>query len=79
MKFTTKLYATLGSILLLMSVSVVLLLNLLEQSMIQMHVVVNELYERTEIASDIKFETANMGREFREIQMGQRMKALQIQ
>ena len=67
MKFTTKLYATLGSILLLMSVSVVLLLNLLEQSMIQMHVVVNELYERTEIASDIKFETANMGREFREI------------
>ena len=67
MKFTTKLYATLGSILLLMSVSVVLLLNLLERSMIQMHVVVNELYERTDTASNIRFETANMGREFQEI------------
>ena len=68
MKFTTKLYATIGSILLLMSVSVVILLNLLEESMIKMHVVVNELYERTDIAASIKFEAANLGREVREIQ-----------
>lgn len=67
MKFTTKVYVTVGSILVLMSISVVILLNLLEKSMVQMHVVVNDLYERTDIAQTIKFESANIGREFREI------------
>lgn len=67
MKFTTKLYASIGAILLLVSISVIILLNMLEQSMISMHVVVNDLYERTDIASNIKYETANAGRLFREI------------
>ena len=67
MKFTTKLYASIGTILLLISISIVILLNMLEQSMISMHVVVNDLYERTDIASSIKYETANIGRLFREI------------
>ena len=67
MKFTTKLYASIGVILLLISISVVILLNMLEQSMVKMQVVVNELYERIEFASDIKYETANVGRAFREI------------
>ena len=67
MKFTTKLYVSIGSIILLISISVVILLNMLEQSMINMHVVVNNLYERTDIASSIKYETANLGRLFREI------------
>ncbi len=48
MKFTTKLYASIGVILLLISISVVILLNMLEQSMVKMQVVVNELYERIE-------------------------------
>ncbi len=67
MKFTTKLYASIGAILLLISISVVILLNMLEQSMVKMQVVVDELYERIEFASDIKYETANVGRAFREI------------
>ena len=67
MKFTTKLYASIGSILLLISISIVILLNMLEQSMINMHVVVNQLYDRTDTASNIKYETANVGRLFREI------------
>lgn len=67
MKFTTKLYASIGSILLLISISVVILMNMLEQSMVNMQVVVDELYERIDIASNIKYETANVGRVFREI------------
>ncbi|MFJ8244293.1 response regulator [Peribacillus asahii] len=66
MKFTTKLYASIGFILLLISISVVILMNMLEQSIIKMNVVVNELYERIDIASEIKYETANIGRAFRE-------------
>ncbi len=67
MKFTTKLYASIGSILLLFSIAIILLLNMLEQSMVNMHVVVNQLYDRTDTASNIKYETANVGRLFREI------------
>ena len=67
MKFTTKLYWSIGSIVLLISISVIILLNMLEQSMINMHLVVNELYERSDNASSIKYETANAGRVFREI------------
>ncbi len=57
MKFKTKLYASIGAIILLISVSVVYLMNLLEESMVNMHVVVDDLYERIEIATDIKSET----------------------
>ncbi|WP_428911870.1 response regulator [Niallia sp. Krafla_26] len=57
MKFKTKLYASIGVIILLISISVVYLMNMLEQSMVNMHVVVNDLYERIEISTDIKSET----------------------
>lgn len=67
MKFKTKLYSSIGLILLLISFSVVVLMNMLEKSMVNMHVVVNELYTRIDNASNIKYETANMGRAFRGI------------
>ncbi|KKI89027.1 hypothetical protein WQ54_27745 [Bacillus sp. SA1-12] len=67
MKFKTKLYLSIGSLLLLISIIVVILLNMLEQSTVNMHVVVNELYQRINMASDIKYETSNIGRELREI------------
>lgn len=67
MKFTTKLYASIGSIVLLISMCIVILLNMLEQSVTDMHVIVNDLYERTDIASNLKYETTNLGRLFQEI------------
>ncbi|OAS88381.1 response regulator [Metabacillus litoralis] len=67
MKFKTKLYASIGSLLLLISIIVVILMNLLQQSTVNMQVVVNELYDRIDMASDIKYETSNIGRELREI------------
>jgi two-component system chemotaxis sensor kinase CheA len=67
MKFKTKLYASIGSLLLLISIIVVILMNLLQQSTVNMHVVVNDLYDRIDMASDIKYETSNIGRELREI------------
>ncbi|WP_332696096.1 ATP-binding protein [Halalkalibacter lacteus] len=67
MKFKTKLYASIGSILVLISIVVIVLLNMLEQSTVNMHVIVNELNERIDMSSSIKFETANIGRELREI------------
>jgi two-component system chemotaxis sensor kinase CheA len=70
MKFKTKLYMSIGSLLLLISIIVVILMNMLEQSTVNMHVVVNELHERIEMASDIKYETANIGRELREVTAG---------
>ena len=57
MKFKTKLYGSIGTIILLISICVVYLMVLLEQSMVNMHVVVNDLYERIEISTDIRSET----------------------
>ena len=57
MKFKTKLYGSVGTIILLISICVVYLMVLLEQSMVNMHVVVNDLYERIEISADIRSET----------------------
>ena len=62
MRFRTKLYMSIGSLLLLISISVVILMNMLEQATVNMNVVVNELYERIEMASTIKYETSNIGR-----------------
>ena len=43
-------------------------MNMLEKSMVNMHVpLLNELYARIDIASNIKYETANMDRAFRGI------------
>lgn len=79
MKFKTKLYASIGSLLLLISIIVVILMNMLEQSTVNMNVVVNELYERTEMASTIKYETLNIGREAREITTRHSDKAVQAE
>ena len=67
MKFKSKLYASIGLIILLISISVVFLMRMLDQSMINMQTVVNDLYARIDIASEIKYETSNVGRIFREI------------
>lgn len=67
MKFKSKLYASIGFILVLISISVIILMKMLEQSMVNINVVVNELYDRIDIANELKFETGNVGRVFREI------------
>ena len=67
MKFKSKLYASIGLIILLISISVVILMRMLDQSMINMQTVVNDLYARIDIASEVKYETANVGRVFREM------------
>src|SRR3954451_3026463 len=67
MKFKSKLYASIGLIILLISISVVILMRMLDQSMINMQTVVNDLYARIDIASEVKYETANVGRIVREI------------
>ncbi len=67
MKFKSKLYASIGLIILLISISVVILMRMLDQSMINMQTVVNDLYARIDIASEVKYETANVGRVVREI------------
>ena len=67
MKFKSKLYASIGLIILLISISVVILMRMLDQSMINMQIVVNDLYARIDIASEIKYETTNVGRVVREM------------
>ncbi len=43
---------------------------MLEQSTVNMHVVVNELHDRIKMTSNIKYEIANVGREIREMTNG---------
>ncbi|MFP7296848.1 response regulator [Neobacillus niacini] len=59
MRFRTKLYTSIGSLLLFITIIVVILMNMLEQSTVKMNVVINELNERIEIASKIKDETSS--------------------
>ena len=66
MKFRTKLYTSLGSILVIIAIIVVVLLSLLEKSTVNMHVLVQELNERIDMSADIKYETANIGRQLKE-------------
>jgi two-component system, chemotaxis family, sensor kinase CheA len=58
MRFRTKLYASIGSLLLFITIIVMILMNMLEQSTVKMNVVINDLNERIEIASTIKEETS---------------------
>ncbi|MDQ0971546.1 two-component system chemotaxis sensor kinase CheA [Neobacillus niacini] len=58
MRFRTKLYTSIGSLLLFITIIVMILMNMLEQSTVKMNVVINELNERIEIASTIKDETS---------------------
>lgn len=67
MKFKSKLYASIGFILVLISISVIILMKMLEQSMVNINLVVTELYERIDIANELKYETGNVGRVFQEI------------
>lgn len=71
MKFRTKLYASIGSIVVLISICVIVLMNMLEQSMVNTDVVVTDKYERINMASTIKYETVNIARELREITVDQ--------
>ena len=77
MKFKSKLYASIGLIILLISISVVILMRMLDQSMINMQTVVNDLYARIDIASEVKYETANVGRVFREMMDDQSNEGIQ--
>ncbi len=61
MKFKTKLYASIGSLLLLFFVIAVILMNMLEQTTVNMNAVVNELNARIKIASELKYETSAIG------------------
>ncbi|MDQ0199423.1 response regulator [Neobacillus ginsengisoli] len=63
MKFKTKLYTSIGSLLVLFFIIAVILMNMLEQSQVNMNVVVNDLNQRIEMASDIKYETSRIGLE----------------
>lgn len=67
MKFKTKLYMSIGSLLLLISIIVVILMSMLEHSTVNMNVVVNDLSNRVNLATNIKYETANIGRHLREL------------
>ncbi|MED1470733.1 response regulator [Bacillus salipaludis] len=63
MKFKTKLYTGTGSLLLLFFIIALVLMNMLEQTTVNLNLVVNDLNERIEMASDIKFETTRIGLE----------------
>ncbi|MFL6556522.1 MAG: hypothetical protein ACJ8MO_10435, partial [Bacillus sp. (in: firmicutes)] len=63
MRFRTKLYMSIGSLLLFITIIVMILMNMLEQSTVKMNVVINDLNERIEIASTIKDETSTMTKE----------------
>jgi two-component system chemotaxis sensor kinase CheA len=67
MRFRTKLYISLSSTLVLIAIIIVVLLNLLEQSTVTMNVVVQDLNQRIDMSREIKYETANIGRQLREI------------
>lgn len=67
MKFTTKLYTSIGSLLLLFFIIAVILMNLLKQTTVNMNVVVNDLNDRIEMASEIKYETSRIGLELSSI------------
>lgn len=61
MKFKTKLYTSIGSLLVLIIIIVIILMNLLEQSTVKMNVVVNDLNKRMQMASEIKYQTSSIG------------------
>ncbi|WHY03245.1 response regulator [Neobacillus sp. DY30] len=58
MRFRTKLYTSIGSLLLFITIIVMILMNMLEQSTVKMNVVINDLNERIEMASTIKDEVS---------------------
>ncbi|GHH99231.1 ATP-binding protein [Neobacillus kokaensis] len=61
MKFKTKLYMSVGSLLLFIFIIAVVLLNMLEQTTVKMNEVVNDLNERIEMATVMKYETTRIG------------------
>ncbi|WHY65099.1 response regulator [Neobacillus sp. SuZ13] len=67
MKFKTKLYTSIGSLLLLFFIIAIILMNMLKQTTVNMNVVVNDLNERIEMASEIKYETSRIGLELTSI------------
>ncbi|MFF2448863.1 response regulator [Neobacillus sp. NPDC058068] len=71
MKFRTKLYMSTGSIIVLISICVIILMNMLEQSLVNIDVVISDKYERINMASTIKYETVNIARELNGIILNQ--------
>ncbi|MDQ0246098.1 two-component system chemotaxis sensor kinase CheA [Bacillus fengqiuensis] len=67
MKFTTKLYTGLGSILVLALILLVLLMNMLNQQTVKVNLVVKDLSERVRMASTIQYEMLNLDRELKEL------------
>src|SRR3954454_13556195 len=63
MRFRTKLYTSIGSLLFFIMIIVMILMNMLEESTVKMNVVINDLNERIEIASTIKDETSTISKE----------------
>ncbi|MED4205841.1 response regulator [Neobacillus mesonae] len=63
MKLKTKLYTSVGFLLLFILIIAVILLNMLEQTTVKMNDVVNGLNERIEKASVMKYETSRIGLE----------------
>ena len=63
MRFRTKLYTSIGLLLLFITVIVMLLMNMLEQSTVKMNVVIIDINERIEIATTIKDETLTISKE----------------
>ncbi|MCM2532937.1 hypothetical protein NDK43_11725 [Neobacillus pocheonensis] len=63
MKFKTKLYTSIGSLLLLFFIIAIILMKMLEQTTVNMNVVINDLNDRIEMASTIKDETSRIGLE----------------
>ncbi|MEH7255674.1 ATP-binding protein, partial [Neobacillus niacini] len=67
MRFRTKLYMSIGSLLLFITIIVMLLMNMLEQSTVKMNVVIIDINERIEIATTIKDETLTISKEINTI------------
>ncbi|MFC3885628.1 response regulator [Bacillus songklensis] len=67
MKFTTKLYAGLGSILVLALILLAILMNMLNQQTVKVNLVVKELSERVRMTSIIQYEMLNLDRELIEL------------
>ncbi|ULT54411.1 response regulator [Neobacillus drentensis] len=67
MKFRTKLYGGLGLIFVFNLIFLVILIEMINQQTVSMNSVVSDLDQRKLMASTLKFEVSNMGRELSEI------------
>lgn len=76
MNFRTKLYTSVVAIIILISICVVILLNMLQQSMVNINMVVTDIYERIHMAATIKYETANLARKATDLTANQEIETI---